>query len=112
MRQSAMEDTITRSKNPSVRLMTADLSSRGPIRKSVQDLKEEYGCLHILIDNAANFDMSLKGPVLTEDGVETIFAANHLGPFLMTKLLSGRLQSSGPARVIDIASKGLLFFLF
>jgi NAD(P)-dependent dehydrogenase (short-subunit alcohol dehydrogenase family) len=36
--------------------------------------------------------------------LETTFATNHLGPFLLTKLLRGLLESSAPARVVTVSS--------
>lgn len=51
----------------------------------------------------------MKSPQLTEDGVETIFATNHLGPFLLTNLLLDSLKKSN-GRILTIASKGLLAY--
>lgn len=75
-----------------------------------RDFKSTYDNLHVLIHNAANFDYSLKTPVLTEDGVEVIFATDHLGPFLLTNLLLDVLKKSAPSRIITIASKGLFSY--
>jgi len=41
---------------------------------------------------------------LTVDGLEATFATNHLGPFLLTQLLTERLVASAPARVVNVAS--------
>jgi NAD(P)-dependent dehydrogenase (short-subunit alcohol dehydrogenase family) len=41
---------------------------------------------------------------LTADGLETTFATNHLGPFLLTNLLRGLLERSAPARVVTVSS--------
>ncbi len=41
---------------------------------------------------------------LSDDGLELTFAVNHLGPFLLTALLTERLVASAPARVVTVAS--------
>ena len=56
--------------------------------------------------------MNLRNPQLTVDGIETIFATNYLGPFLLTNLLIEKLKTSAPSRVINIASKGLITYPF
>jgi NAD(P)-dependent dehydrogenase (short-subunit alcohol dehydrogenase family) len=43
--------------------------------------------------------------VLTEDGLETTFAVNHIAYFLLTRLLLPKLQASAPARVVNVASR-------
>src|SRR6266550_3324178 len=42
---------------------------------------------------------------LTKDGIELTWAANHLAPFLLSKLLLHRLKESAPARIITTASQ-------
>lgn len=108
-----VRDQIRReTENPDVELMRCDLSSQKSIRRFVEDFKRRHGRLDVLINNAANFDHRLRRPALTEDGVEVIFATNHLGPFLMTNLLLDTLVAGAPARIINIASKGLITFPF
>ncbi len=106
--KSSQEEVIAKSGNSAVDLMLTDLSSQQSIRHFVEAFKVKYQRLHILINNAANFDLSLKEPTLTEEGVELIFATNHLGPFLMTNLLLDILETSTPARILNVASKGLV----
>ena len=110
--QSALDEIINQSKNPNIGLIIADLSSQKSIRTFIMEFNSQYNHLHILINNAANFDMNLKKPQLTEDGIETIFATNHLGPFLLTNLLIEKLKASAPSRVINVASKGLVAYPF
>ena len=38
------------------------------------------------------------------DGIETVFAVNHLAYFLLTRLLLARLSESGRARIVNVAS--------
>jgi retinol dehydrogenase 12 len=56
--------------------------------------------LHVLINNAGVGGR--RG--LTKQGFELMFGVNHLGHFLLTQLLLERLTSSGPARVVTVAS--------
>lgn len=108
--QAALEQVKQATGNPQVELMQLDLASQASIRRFAADFLAGHARLDVLIHNAANFDHTLKQPVLTEDGVETIFATNHVGPFLLTHLLLERLKASAPSRVITVASKGLMVY--
>jgi len=108
----AREEVCLQSGSDKVELMQVDMASQASIRKFAAEVKAKFSRLDVLIHNAANFDQSLKRPVLTEDGVETIFATNHLGVFLMTDLLLDLLKASAPSRVITVASKGLVAYPF
>ena len=39
-----------------------------------------------------------------EEGFETSWAINYLGPYLLTTLLLDRLKSSAPARIVNVSS--------
>lgn len=93
-----------------VDLFQLDLSSQASIRRFAADFQARHTRLDVLIHNAANFDLSLNSPVLTADGIETIFATNHVGVFLLTHLLLGTLKASAPSRIITVASKGLMVY--
>jgi NAD(P)-dependent dehydrogenase (short-subunit alcohol dehydrogenase family) len=57
--------------------------------------------LHLLINNAG-----IAGDRgLSKDGFEITFATNHLGHFLFTHLLLGKLKESAPSRIINVSSK-------
>lgn len=98
--------------NEHVQWIQLDLTSTTSIQCFVEEYLAHFDTLDVLINNAANFDISLKKPVLTETGAETIFATNYLGPFYLTYLLTDLLVASAPARVINISSKGLLVHPF
>jgi retinol dehydrogenase-13 len=77
-----------------------DLSSLDSIRAFVSRFSP--GRLDVLINNAG----VMTGKRLeTPDGFEWTFAVNHLGPFLLTNLLSDQLTTSSPARVIAVSSE-------
>jgi len=42
--------------------------------------------------------------VLTADGLETMFAVNHLAPFLLTDLLLDKLKAGAPSRVLVVTA--------
>jgi len=106
----ALDEVISRSGSESVELLQVDMSSQGSIQEFVKAFLHRHERLDVLIHNAANFDLTLKAPVLTAEGVETIFATNHVGVFLLTSLLLDVLKDSSPSRVITVASKGLVVY--
>jgi NAD(P)-dependent dehydrogenase (short-subunit alcohol dehydrogenase family) len=110
--QRARADVQTSAGSTKVDLMLADMSSQDSILEFADAFKQRYDRLDVLIHNAANFDHTQKQPVLTADRLETIFATNHLGPFLLTRLLLDALKASAPSRVITVASKGLMSYPF
>jgi NAD(P)-dependent dehydrogenase (short-subunit alcohol dehydrogenase family) len=83
-------------------LMLADLASQASIRQFAEDFKERYERLHVLINNAAVIPPER---TVTEDGIETQFAVNHLAYFLLTHLLLDVLKRSVPARIINVSSQ-------
>lgn len=106
--ESAQRTIMEKSHNQQVDLIVMDLSSQQSIREGVAEFNGRYQHLDILINNAAVFDITQKTRQLSVDGLETIFATNHLGSFLLTNLLLPKLKNSSSARIINIASKGLL----
>lgn len=108
----ALEDVRAVSGSAQIELMQVDIASQASIHSFVDEFKAKHDCLDVLIHNAANFDHTQKKPVITVDGIETVFATNHLGPFLMTNLFLDLLKTSKPSRVITVASKGLLTYPF
>jgi NAD(P)-dependent dehydrogenase (short-subunit alcohol dehydrogenase family) len=106
----AVDEVRYAAQSTKVELMQVDMSSQDSILEFVDAFNHRYEHLDVLIHNAANFDHTQKEPMFTDDDVETIFATNHLGPFLMTNLLLDVLTASAPSRVITVASKGLITY--
>ncbi len=108
----ALEAVKQAAHSDKVELIQVELSSQASIRQFVEEFKNRHPHLDVLIHNAANFDQTLKKPALTADGIEMIFATNHVGVFLMTSLLLETLKQSAPSRIITVASKGLIAYPF
>jgi NAD(P)-dependent dehydrogenase (short-subunit alcohol dehydrogenase family) len=89
------------SRNSGVKLIALDLASLQSVREMAANFKAEYGQLDVLVNNASVF----KGKrTTTPDGLETMFATNHLGHFLLTNLLLDQLKASPQARIINISA--------
>ncbi|HKU48412.1 MAG TPA: SDR family oxidoreductase [Nitrososphaera sp.] len=85
-----------------VTYLVADLSLQSSVRNLAREFKERYKRLDILINNAGVFRARRE---LTEDGIESTFAVNHLAPFLLTNLLIDMLKSSGgQSRIVTTSS--------
>ena len=98
---AAGAEITTRVPDASVEVMTADLSSLAQVRRLAGEFLDRHGRLDVLVNNAGVISPRRR---LTADGLETTFATNHLGPFLLTSLLGGLLERSAPARVVTVSS--------
>jgi NAD(P)-dependent dehydrogenase (short-subunit alcohol dehydrogenase family) len=86
--------------NDAVFLLMLDLADLSSVRACAAEFLARGEALHVLINNAGVGGR--RG--LTKQGFELMFGVNHLGHFLLTQLLLERLTSSGPARVVTVAS--------
>lgn len=98
--------------NQNIEFMQVDLSLQKSIRQFVNEYLLKHNHLDVIIHNAANFDHSQKKAIKTSEGIETVFATNHFGVFLMTNLFLETLMKSAPSRIITVASKGLMAYPF
>ncbi|XP_019823543.2 retinol dehydrogenase 12 [Bos indicus] len=99
--ESAASEIQADTKNSQVLVRKLDLSDTKSIRAFAEGFLAEEKQLHILINNAG---VMLCPYSKTADGFETHLAVNHLGHFLLTHLLLGRLKESAPARVVNLSS--------
>ena len=89
--------------NPSrIELLSADLSSQASVRSVAAEFLRTHDRLDVLVNNAGLY---LPDRRLTVDGLEATFATNHLGPFLLTRLLLDLLSASAPARIVCVSSE-------
>lgn len=110
--EQALQDVRSASNNGNVELILVDMSSQESVRNAVNEFLGKHKHLDVLIHNAANFDHRQTKPVMTPDGLENVFATNHVNIFLMTQLLLDTLKQSAPSRIITVASKGLMTYPF
>ncbi|MGH9079283.1 MAG: SDR family oxidoreductase [Acidimicrobiales bacterium] len=99
--RQARDDIRRASRSDQVDLVVFDLSDLGSVREGARRLLDAYEQIHVLVNNAG---LVLSRRTETNDGFETTFGTNHLGPFLLTRELTERLKASAPARVVTVAS--------
>jgi NAD(P)-dependent dehydrogenase (short-subunit alcohol dehydrogenase family) len=97
----ARADVEQKSGNQAVEVLIADLSSQQSIRSLVKEFETRHDRLDVLVNNAG---VSLPRRQETVDGLETVFATNHLGPFLLTNLLLPLLTAAAPSRIVTVSS--------
>jgi NAD(P)-dependent dehydrogenase (short-subunit alcohol dehydrogenase family) len=98
---AARAEIVRRSGSESVDVMALDLASFASVREFANSFLERYDRVGALLHNAG---VVLSSRQVTEDGNETTFQVNHLGPFLLDALLRERVVASGDARVVVVAS--------
>ena len=98
-----VEEVRQRSESRTVDSFLCDFASQAQVRRLAEEFRARYDRLHVLVNNAGTV---FTKRTLTVDGVESTFAVNYLGPFLLTNLLLDVLKASAPARVIIVSSSG------
>ena len=100
--ERALREITRRSQRSDVVLFVADLASQRTVRALATQIAAALPRLDVLVNNAGAV---LGERVLTEDGLETTFAVNHLAYFLLARLLQPMLVASAPARIVNVASR-------
>jgi len=100
----ALKEIREESGNQNVVAEQADLSLMSEVRALAARLLEQEDALHILVNNAAVLPSE---KTMTSEGLETAFATDLLSPWLLTRLLIPRLETSAPARIINVLSGGM-----
>ena len=110
--EQACEKIRQQTENPHVDYILVDLSEMKSVKKAVEQYIQKEATLDVFINNAADFDLSVKKAILTKDGLEKQFATNVVAPFLLSALLRGLLEKSENGRIINISSQGLVLYPF
>jgi NAD(P)-dependent dehydrogenase (short-subunit alcohol dehydrogenase family) len=90
----------TASGNERVELFTGDLSDLSSVRRLAEAVAEAHQAIDILVHCAAVYS---RRRAVTADGLETMFATNLAGPFLLTNLVLDQLRE-GPARILVLSA--------
>jgi len=79
-----------------------DLADLASVRACAEAFVGRGEPLSLLVNNAGL--AGARGT--TKDGFELTFGTNHLGPYLLTRLLLPALKRAGEARIVNVASAG------
>jgi len=107
---AAKEAIVKETQNKEVNVYQADLARMNDVRRVAQQVMRDCGAVDVLVNNAADFDLSRKEHAYSDEDIEVQFATNTLAPFLLTNLLLPAMQKQADARVINISSKGLMVY--
>ncbi|KAG0032865.1 hypothetical protein BGZ81_009918 [Podila clonocystis] len=86
---------------PKVEFLQLDLADLKQVARAARAFLEKGTKLDILVNNAG---VGLLPPTLSKEGIEMVFAVNHMGPFLFTQLLLPRLIEAQPSRIVNVSS--------
>jgi NAD(P)-dependent dehydrogenase (short-subunit alcohol dehydrogenase family) len=93
-------DIRQRTPGSRVEVVHCDLADLSSVRTAAREVLERFAPIDRLINNAGMVSTRQRRSV---DGYELTFATNHLGPFLLTRLLLPALTAQ--ARIINVSSK-------
>lgn len=99
--EAARAEIVAATGNPSVEVWLVDLARQDSVRALAAGVLEKYQRLDALLHVAA---LVKRQRVETADGLEMMFAVNHLAPFLLTDLLLPALKAATPSRMLVVAA--------
>lgn len=98
---AARQQVLGEAPRAEVEVVDLDLASLASVRTCAADVAGRVEQLDVLVNNAGAVFGERR---TTEDGFEATFAVNHLGPYLLTRLLLPTLHAAPAARVVTVAS--------
>lgn len=104
--EAARDEIAALTGRKDIDLLIGDLSLQSDIRRIAQEFYARSSRLDVLINNAA---VLMRKRTLTSEGIETMFAVNHLAYFLLTNLLLDALREGRPSRIINVGSNAHRF---
>jgi len=88
--------------------LQCDLDDQNSVRECAREFLEMKLPLHIFIGNAGI--MALQHRQETAQGIERQVGVNHIGHYLLVKLLTERMIESAPGRIVLVTSVAHRFF--
>ncbi|NHJ86538.1 MAG: SDR family oxidoreductase [Asgard group archaeon] len=99
--KQVVQNIKNRTRNSLIELLIADFSKQSEVLRLVNEIKERYDRLDVLVNNAGLYQPE---HTITEDGIEMTYAVNYLAPFLLTNKLLELLRKGQPSRIVSTSS--------
>lgn len=93
--------------NKNVLVLKLDLSSFDSIRQFAAEVLKTEKKIDVLIHNAGISGLYKRK--ISIDGIESIMATNHYGPFLLTHLLIDLMKKTENCRIVIVSSEAHTF---
>jgi NAD(P)-dependent dehydrogenase (short-subunit alcohol dehydrogenase family) len=101
--EAARASLIQETGQQDIQLLLCDLSSQAAIRQLSTAVHAQCPHLDVLVNNAGIFVSDLQ---LTVDDIEMQWATNHLGYYLLTRLLLDLIEAAPAPRIVCVSSNG------
>lgn len=101
--EQALNELRGQAPGASFEILDLDLADLASVRRAGADMLARHEQLHLLVNNAGVMFTPL---MRTADGFEMQLGTNHLGHFLLTRLLTPALVAAAPARIMTLSSGG------
>jgi NAD(P)-dependent dehydrogenase (short-subunit alcohol dehydrogenase family) len=91
--------------NVQTRILELDLGSLASVHRAAEKVNSwtDVPAIDVLVNNAGIMAVEYG---LSPEGTESHFAMNHLGHFLLTNLVMGKIRRSEAPRVVNVSSDG------
>ncbi len=103
VRAEAARESIRRQAGGALRvdIWLGDLSSCASIRSVAARIRDEYGAIDVLVNNAG----AVFGPrQFSDDQIELHLATNYVGHFVLTAMLLDRIARAAQGRIVNLTS--------
>jgi NAD(P)-dependent dehydrogenase (short-subunit alcohol dehydrogenase family) len=94
------KEIVHKSGNNDIDILVADLSEIASIKNATKEFKQKYGRLDALVNVAAIYSGKRE---MTKDNLESMFAVNHVAPFIFANELIGLLKES-KGRIVTVSA--------
>lgn len=97
---AAAADVIrTRHPGGTLDVVQGDVGTTASTKDLATRLLGAYPRIDVLINNAGVWPTKR---FVNTDGLETAFAVNHMGPYILSRMLLPRLRETAPARIVNV----------